>query len=582
MTTNTHRLCLSKDCTIRSTYGIYLTDLYCKKHSLGNMINYSEISDIEEFKEDKPCAVYKCNKIAEYNFEGFSPLMCESHAIPDISLYKKGDKLRKSPRDCSYKKCNSIGKDKQAVIGFKKINPQNEEDKKIAGIICVKCYESLKNTNIINSMIKQIPDKIHSCCPEKNCENVRMFGTESSGVPAICETHYLESNQVIFDVNNKGKTCKEPDCKVRGAFNYDGLKPEFCKKHIQPGMINTDAKRCEIEDCKTQPTFGYEDDVAVRCKKHKEMDMIDVKSLLCEIDDCNTQAAYGFDTKIRCGKHKTSEMKIVYKTQICNEIECNKIGHFGFSGEKPSRCYSHKLDDMINLTSNVCSEEGCIVLASYGYLDKKTKERCTAHRLENMVFLGLVMCSECNNVNMNPKYKPYCYQCFARLNPDSERVIEYKTKENAFTSPLKEKFNNAILDKKIEGSNENFRPDFLLKLETHSIIVEIDERQHVKKDYNEYLEKIRLESFKSSLGDKLLIVIRLNPDNYRINNKKDLIYGCFKYNKDTLRLERKEDEFQKRLQCLLKTVENYVCYDNAKESVNEDVGYKEIFLFYNE
>jgi hypothetical protein len=577
------RLCQAEECPTRSGYGICLTDLYCYEHSKGGIVNYTEISDMEEFKGDKPCGIYKCDNIGEYNFGNCKPLMCKLHSITDSSLYKVNLlRAHKTPRDCTYNECNSTGNDKKATVALKKINPENNQEKENTGIFCKECYNNLNTNNKINSMVNQGVEKIYLNCLEKDCKNRRIYGTTSSGVPTICEDHYLASNRTIVNVANKGKKCTGPNCKTRGVFNYDGLKPAFCRTHKEPGMINTDAKRCASKDCKIQPTFGFKDEVATMCKDHIIEGMVDVKSLLCEIEECNTQAAYGYDKKIRCGKHKTGEMKIICKSQVCDEESCEKFACYGFENENQTKCYTHRLDNMTNVKNQRCGSVRCSILSSYGYEDKRTRERCSKHKLENMVDLTLIMCSECKETNMNPKYKPYCYQCFAKLNPDSERVIEYKTKETAFIEPLKNLYIKAILDKKIEGSNQKFRPDFLLKLETHSVIVEIDERQHVRKNYNEELEKRRLESFKSSLDNKLLIVIRLNPDNYRINNKKDLVYGCFKHNKDTLRLEKKEEEFQIRLNSLLQIIKYCFVYNNVKKIVDSDIGYKELYLFYSQ
>lgn len=587
MTTNTHRLCLAKECQMRSTYGIYLTDLYCKIHSAGEIINYEELEDKDNTCEEiKLCGIYRCKDKAEYNFENCKPLMCQNHAIANISLYKI-NKLRnhKTPRDCTRINCISTDEiEKKAIIAFVKIKQENKEDKVNTGTLCLNCYNIIKDEWISNnkSMIKQELETIFSKCLEKSCKNKRVFGTTSSNSPAICEYHYNMSDKVIFDVNNKNKVCKNENCKVRATFNLDGLSPEYCVIHKTEEMINTDAKRCEVDDCKTQPTFGYEDDIATRCKEHSLEDMIDIKSVLCEVEECKTQAHYGFDKKIRCSKHKSESMEIIYKTQICNEENCNKYSCYGFINQKQEKCYTHRLENMINVKSERCEEENCNIVSSYGFEHEKTRRRCSKHKLENMKDLSLILCEKCKETNMNKKYKPYCYQCFAELNPDSERVIEYKTKENAFLFPAKELYDNAILDKRITGSNEKFRPDFLLEMGTHCIIVEIDENQHNRKMYDSELEVKRLNSFKVSLGNKLLIIIRLNPDNYRINNKQDLVYGCFKYNFESKRLITQEKEFNIRLNQLLNTIKYYIEYENVVKCVDKNIGYKEVFLFYSE
>lgn len=96
----------------------------------------------------------------------------------------------------------------------------------------------------------------------------------------------------------------------------------------------------------------------------------------------------------------------------------------------------------------------------------------------------------------------------------------------------KEEDYNWIEDKKIKDSNTLKRPDLLLDLEEHVLIVEIDEHQHKKvsikskKERREkkkstmtrqerikMYEKNRTEELKKNI-DKPLIIIRLNPDKY--------------------------------------------------------------------
>ena len=365
-----------------------------------------------------------------------------------------------------------------------------------------------------------------------------MFGTTSSNAPAICEYHYNMSNRIIFDVNNRNKVCLMENCKVRATFNLDGLKPEYCVIHKTEEMINTDAKRCEVDECTSQPTFGYEDDIATRCKEHILDDMIDVRSVLCEVEECKTQAHYGFDTKIRCGKHKSEGMEIVYKTQICNEENCKKVSCYGFENRKQEKCYTHRLENMINVKSRRCEIDDC-------------------------------------NIIIGKKYKPYCIKCFIKLNPEAIITIEYKTKENAFVLPIKKKYTNCLIDKEISCLSKH-RPDIFISLKTHNIIVEIDENQHSAIYYNKENEAKRLECFKLA-WNKPLFIIRFNPDNYRVG--KELFRSCFKYNRHTLRLEIVENEYKNRLARLLETIDKYynISLDGLKKNHLE-----QIYLYYTE
>ena len=67
------------------------------------------------------------------------------------------------------------------------------------------------------------------------------------------------------------------------------------------------------------------------------------------------------------------------------------------------------------------------------------------------------------------------------------------------------------------------RPDVLIHLNKHSIIIEIDEEQH--KLYKTNCEEARINNIQEAL-DRPIIIIRFNPDGYIENGKK--IKPCFK------------------------------------------------------
>ena len=147
---------------------------------------------------------------------------------------------------------------------------------------------------------------------------------------------------------------------------------------------------------------------------------------------------------------------------------------------------------------------------------------------------------------MNSKYKPNCSRCHFYLNPDDPRIRNFKTKENAFMLPLKELYPDILLDKRIDGGCSKRRPDGLLDIGTHSIVIEIDENQHISYD-NECDNRRTMEIFRD-LGNRPLVYIRLNPDSYKLNEKN--IKGCFSMSKTTRELSQNKKEFTKRFSSL--------------------------------
>ncbi len=123
---------------------------------------------------------------------------------------------------------------------------------------------------------------------------------------------------------------------------------------------------------------------------------------------------------------------------------------------------------------------------------------------------------------------------------------------------LKESYPDLVLDRKVDGGCSNRRPDGLLDLLTHSLIIEIDEDQH--RGYDTQCELTRLNELFTDLGDRPIIFIRLNPDSYRIGGEK--IDGCF--NKS---MKLNEAEFDRRFKLLVDAIEQ--CKTPQYENVNE-------------
>ncbi len=80
----------------------------------------------------------------------------------------------------------------------------------------------------------------------------------------------------------------------------------------------------------------------------------------------------------------------------------------------------------------------------------------------------------------NPKHDGHCRFCFVNLFPDKHVARNYKTKENTVATFLKETFPDVTwkCDKRIENGCSKRRPDLLLDMGSHIVIVEVDENSH--------------------------------------------------------------------------------------------------------
>lgn len=521
------RNCIVENCNKRAGYGCYESTIYCLEHSVGEIINFNNYENNDfVLNTYKMCGKRYCKEFAEYNYKLkdnnlLEASFCINHINNRVRNYRT-----KAFKKCSNKLCN-----KKSEFG-----PEDS-----SSCVCIDCNKLLDSSREIIKLPKVI---MFQTCSENKCTNIGTFGTKISKTPCLCEEHSIGD---MYDINNKYKICiyisDDKRCKTRASYGYDGDKITYCKEHKLEEMIDLNARKCDIDGCITQPVFGFENERANRCSKHKEESMIDVRSIICEVEDCKIRASFGFGTADRCSYHKEEGMFVAYKSIICNEENCLKTCCYGFEGEKPVKCYEHKKEHMINVKS--------------------------------------IKCNNCNKKIMSLRYNPNCYECFAELNPNHGRVIEHKTKENYFTLKLKEIYKDAVLDSQINYVSKH-RPDFILFLENHTIIVEIDERQHNRLNnhyYNKENNNYRLDCLRTYILNPLYL-IRFNPDNYR--KKGILIEGCFKYSKTNNRqLIKVEEEYIIRLNKLLETVNRYANISIDKLPKEKDY-LEEIYLFYNE
>ena len=182
-----------------------------------------------------------------------------------------------------------------------------------------------------------------------------------------------------------------------------------------------------------------------------------------------------------------------------------------------------------------------------------------------------IACQLCNYTNIqSSNYKPYCAPCHYYLNPKLECSIQFKLKENLMVDEIKKEFSNLnfTFDKRIDSQcSSNKRPDIRIELYTCSIILECDEFQHKRESKECELERMQL--IYEDLGNRPIIFIRFNPDNY-INKEGEKIEGCFKKDK-TLN----KSEWKKRIQKLKERINYYL--ETKPEYDIEYLFYDELF-----
>ena len=131
---------------------------------------------------------------------------------------------------------------------------------------------------------------------------------------------------------------------------------------------------------------------------------------------------------------------------------------------------------------------------------------------------------------------------------------------------VKLKFSNVTwrFDKTINGGSSKRRPDILCELETHVLIIEVDEDRHIA--YGG--EDTRMLQICEDVGGRPVIFIRFNPDKYTDENGK-IITSCWAENGNGIMTikKSKEDEWESRIDLLKEKIQYWI--DNIPEKTLE-------------
>ena len=394
-----------------------------------------------------------------------------------------------------------------------------------------------RSTDMIN-----VVDAICSLCDKR-----AMFNERGKTGGVLCIDHKKSDM-----VNVKAKRCTFVydngwPCYTSPIYNLDGeLKGKFCIEHKTDDMVNVTGKRCEGEGCKCIAQFNNDGEIKGKyCSQHKEEGMVDVKHRKCQMVGCSNAPSYKFETDTSCrfcATHKLDGMTNG-KHALCMHEGCKKIAGYNVIGKKtPIVCSQHKSEGMVDVKHPLClgviltltgEEISCNKRPSFNVKDSKNILYCFDHKKDGMVNILAKKCLSdwCDTqIYSTNKYEDYCMRCFIHLFPHKPISYNYKTKEKAVVDFVLGEFQSFmwITDKRVQYGCSKRRPDLLLDLGSHVLIIEVDENQHM--DYDCSCENKRLMEISRDIGHRPLIFIRFNPDQY-IDNKNNKITSCWKLNK---------------------------------------------------
>jgi hypothetical protein len=398
--------------------------------------------------------------------------------------------------------------------------------------------------------------------------------------------------------------CIEYGCIKRPTFNISDEKSAiYCSSHKKDNMVNIEIKYCEHNRVKS------------RCKECGGNELCKHNRRKSHCKDCGGKSICEHN-KIRsrckeCGGKSICEHN--RRKEHCRECDGSSFCEHNNYKSRCKECGGSSICEH-NKVKSVCRECG----GSSFCIHNKQKKRCKecggsdicehSKRRDNCRECGgsricehnreKSTCKECEGGSIcehnkrrvyckpcgggsalcksswcettkNPKYKGYCLSCFVNLFPDRPNTKNYKTKEKATADYVLEQFPEFtwVIDKRIQDGCSRKRPDLLLDLGYHVIVVEIDENQH--ESYDCSCENKRLMLLSQDVGHRPMVFIRFNPDDYLLGNTK--VTSCWANNKLGVCTVKKTKvkEWSERLEALNAQIAYWTTPENKMEKTVE-------------
>lgn len=397
------RFCTFNNCTKQASFGVEGTKHkeFCKKHKLDHHVNLMA----KVCKFDGCCVTPSYGPIGTKKRE-----YCKEHRLENyvdvISTFCKapGCKTRatfklintKHPVFCeihvpsadyvsaTFKKCEKCSKPAYYGIFGTKNN--------------AFCFDH-KSEMHVNVMIK--------LCEFPQCSTKASFGSPGD----IKNAKYCSEHKESHHINLKDKLCIVDGCKkyAMHALN-SSTRPTLCSEHKKNGYVNVISKLCKFPGCELTATFALsKTEKAEYCKKHKSDLHFQVGRATCSFKNCITRACFGKYEPLNekqipqfCFSHKLDDhINLTKKNKECLEKNCTKEASFGELGGKPSYCFTHKKNGHVDVKHKKCEIINCTERAHYGKIGHP-KIHCLGHKEKNEIMNPN---PDCKYDNQNRKCK---------------------------------------------------------------------------------------------------------------------------------------------------------------------------------
>jgi hypothetical protein len=357
-----------------------------------------------------------------------------------------------------------------------------------------------------------------------------------------------------------------------------GKRKIYCKECGGGGLCEHGTRKAYCKKCGGSQICehkNYKD----RCKECDGSQLCEHSKVKSSCKECGGSAFCEHGTrKDYCKKCGGSGICEHGKVKIrCNECGGSQMCEHGKLKQQCKECGGARICEH-GIRKSYCKECGGTAFCEHGKQKAICKECdgsafCEHKKLKSWCKKcgGSALCKSvwCETSASN-KYEHYCMPCFVNNpeNKDKPNARNYKTKENDVVGRIKQIFDNFTLvaDKKVQDGCSRRRPDLLLDMGSHIIIVEIDENKHSMYDCS--CEHKRLMELSQDLHHRPVVFIRFNPDDYT-NQDGVLVKSCWKLNKlGVMQITKgKQQEWEERIETLKQQIQYWI--DNSSDKTIE-------------
>ena len=394
--------------------------------------------------------------------------------------------------------------------------------------------------------LKDLPNNIRDCCdhgfrksmcPIKCSHFVRIKQQSFEARPCDPTGDFIADYIIRCDETSRPLTVMELKCVFKDWMRdmYPGHKINL------PELYELITKR-----------FGNQEAKGWLGIKLKESDCDEDDGIDWELESTNLIVVKTIKMNIELNAY---EPKICQPCILCEHGKCNKL-----------RC-----KDCVRI-SRLCEHGKC---KSYCKVCIRNSQLCEHGKCKSFCKIcdGSKLCRSgwCHTTG-NKKYEGYCVPCFVN-NPENANkpaMRNHKTKEKEVVDCVMENYPQFtwVADRRVQDGCSRRRPDLLLDMGSHIIIIEIDENKH--SGYDCSCENKRLMEISQDLQHRSIVFIRFNPDSYR-DQEGMLIKSCWQLNTHGVMtiILSKRNEWNERMRILNQQIHHWI--DNIPEKMVEIV-----------